>query len=68
MLYVPMMKMFFKWISKEITENENQDAVERLYHLALLSVNNSELYTSQTQFRLTENKGKRHTSNGSGSQ
>jgi hypothetical protein len=39
MLYVPMMKMFFKWISSEITENKNQDAVERLYYLSLLSVN-----------------------------
>ena len=40
MLYVPMMKMFFKWFASEISEKENQDAVERLYYLALLSVRN----------------------------
>ena len=40
MLYVPLMAMFFEWLAPEITENENQDAVARLYYLALLSVTN----------------------------
>lgn len=40
MLYVPAMKMFFDWLAKEISEKENQDAVERLYHLTLLAVRN----------------------------
>ena len=40
MLYGPAMKFYFKWIANEISKKENQDAAERLYHLALLSVNN----------------------------
>ena len=40
MLYVPAMTMFFEWFASEISEKENQDAAERLYHLALLAVRN----------------------------
>jgi hypothetical protein len=40
MLYVPAMTMFFDWFASEISEKENQDAAERLYYLALLSVRN----------------------------
>jgi hypothetical protein len=40
MLYVPVMKMFFDWLAAEISEKENQDAVERLYYLAQLAVEN----------------------------
>jgi hypothetical protein len=40
MLYVPLMTMFFEWYAGEITKNENQYAIERLYHLTLLSVRN----------------------------
>ena len=34
------MEWFFKWFASEISEKENQDAAERLYYLALLSVRN----------------------------
>jgi hypothetical protein len=37
-LYVPSMERFFKWFASEISEKDNQDAAERLYYLALLSV------------------------------
>lgn len=37
-LYVPSMERFFKWFAGEILEKKNQDAAERLYYLALLSV------------------------------
>jgi hypothetical protein len=40
MIYVPAMKMFFDWLAKEISENQNQDAVERLYYLTHLAVEN----------------------------
>jgi len=40
MLYVPSMTMFFEWFANEISEKENQDAAERLYYLALLTVRN----------------------------
>jgi len=32
------MEWFFKWFASEILEKDNQDAAERLYYLALLSV------------------------------
>jgi len=38
--YVPSMERFFKWFGGEISEKENQDAANRLYYLALLSVRN----------------------------
>jgi len=38
--YVPSMERFFEWFAGEISEKENQDAAERLYYLALLSVRN----------------------------
>jgi hypothetical protein len=38
--YVPSMERFFKWFGGEILEKENQDAANRLYYLALLSVTN----------------------------
>lgn len=34
------MERFFKWFGGEISEKENQDAANRLYYLALLSVRN----------------------------
>jgi len=34
------MEQFFKWFGGEISEKENQDAANRLYYLALLSVRN----------------------------
>lgn len=37
-LYVSSMERFFKWFASEISKKENQDAAERLYYLALLSV------------------------------
>jgi hypothetical protein len=40
MLYVPAMKMFFDWLAVEISEKQNQDAVERLYYLTHLAVEN----------------------------
>ena len=39
-LYVPSMEWFFKWFASEVTDKQNQDAAERLYYLALLSVRN----------------------------
>ena len=37
-LYTFSMERFFKWLAGEISEKGNQDAAERLYYLALLSV------------------------------
>src|SRR5450631_946067 len=39
-IYVPSMEWYFKWFASEISKKKNQDAAERLYYLALLSVRN----------------------------
>ncbi len=39
-LTVPAMNRFFEWLCMEVTEKENPDAVEKIYHLTLLAVRN----------------------------
>jgi hypothetical protein len=53
MLYIPAIKMFFDWLAKEIFEKQNQDAVERLYYLTHLAVENLSVasYTKPELFR-----------------
>jgi len=53
MLYIPAMKMFFDWLAAEISEKQNRDAVERLYYLTHLAVENLSVacYTRPDLFR-----------------
>ena len=38
MLYGPGIKFYFEWLAKEIVENANQEAAQRLYYLAYFAV------------------------------